>query len=88
VPTKLSGGEQQRVAIARALMGDPSVLLCDEPTGNLDSVNTESVLSLFDDLGAAGLTLVIVTHEEAVARRARRRVHIIDGRLTEEEQEE
>jgi ABC-type lipoprotein export system ATPase subunit len=88
VPTKLSGGEQQRVAIARALMGDPSVLLCDEPTGNLDSVNTESVLSLFDDLGAAGLTLVIVTHDEAVARRARRRVHIIDGRLTEEEQEE
>jgi ABC-type lipoprotein export system ATPase subunit len=88
VPTKLSGGEQQRVAIARALMGDPSVLLCDEPTGNLDSVNTASVLSLFDDLGAAGLTLVIVTHEEAVARRARRRVHIIDGRLTEEEQDE
>jgi ABC-type lipoprotein export system ATPase subunit len=84
LPTRLSGGEQQRVAIARALMGDPAVLLCDEPTGNLDSVNTESVLSLFDGLGGAGLTLVIVTHEESVAQRARRRVHIIDGRMTEE----
>jgi len=83
LPTRLSGGEQQRVAIARALMGDPSILLCDEPTGNLDSVNTESVLALFDVLGEAGLTLVIVTHEEPVAMRARRRVHIIDGRLTE-----
>jgi putative ABC transport system ATP-binding protein len=86
VPTRLSGGEQQRVAIARALMGDPSVLLCDEPTGNLDSHNTESVLALFDTLGDAGLTLVIVTHEEAVARRTRRRVRMTDGRLTEEEQ--
>jgi ABC-type lipoprotein export system ATPase subunit len=84
LPTRLSGGEQQRVAIARALMGDPSVLLCDEPTGNLDSANTESVLALFDMLGDAGLTLVIVTHDEQVATRMRRRVHIIDGRLTEE----
>jgi putative ABC transport system ATP-binding protein len=83
-PTKLSGGEQQRVAIARALNGDPSVLLCDEPTGNLDSVNTESVLSLFDELGAAGLTLVMVTHEEPVARRAQRCVRMVDGVLTEE----
>jgi ABC-type lipoprotein export system ATPase subunit len=85
VPTKLSGGEQQRVAIARALMGDRSILLCDEPTGNLDSVNTESILSLFDNLGDAGLTLVIVTHDDAVATRMRRRVRMIDGRLTEEE---
>jgi ABC-type lipoprotein export system ATPase subunit len=84
LPTKLSGGEQQRVAIARALMGDPSVLLCDEPTGNLDSVNTESILALFDELGDAGLTLVVVTHEDDVARRTRRRVRMTDGRLTEE----
>jgi len=83
LPTKLSGGEQQRVAIARALQGEPSVLLCDEPTGNLDSVNTESVLSLFDELGGAGLTIVIVTHEDAVASRTHRRVHMIDGRLNE-----
>jgi ABC-type lipoprotein export system ATPase subunit len=84
LPTRLSGGEQQRVAIARALMGDPSVLLCDEPTGNLDSVNTESVLSLFDELGVAGLTLIIVTHEDAVATRAHRCVRMRDGHLTED----
>ena len=84
LPTRLSGGEQQRVAIARALMGEPSVLLCDEPTGNLDSVNTESVLSLFDDLGDLGLTLVIVTHEDAVAGRTERSVRMRDGVLHEE----
>jgi ABC-type lipoprotein export system ATPase subunit len=84
LPTKLSGGEQQRVAIARALQGDRSVLLCDEPTGNLDSVNTESVLSLFDELGGAGLTIVIVTHDDAVAARTHRRVRMIDGQLSEE----
>jgi ABC-type lipoprotein export system ATPase subunit len=84
VPTRLSGGEQQRVAIARALMGEPSVLLCDEPTGNLDSVNTESVLSLFDDLGDLGLTLVIVTHEDTVAGRTERSVRMRDGVLREE----
>jgi ABC-type lipoprotein export system ATPase subunit len=85
LPTKLSGGQQQRVAIARALMGGRSLLLCDEPTGNLDSANTRSVLSLFDELSDAGLTLVIVTHEEQVAEHARERVHIIDGRLTRQE---
>jgi ABC-type lipoprotein export system ATPase subunit len=83
VPTRLSGGEQQRVAIARALMGDHSLLLCDEPTGNLDSVNTNSVLALFDELSEDGLTLVMVTHEENVASHARRRVRMVDGRLTE-----
>jgi ABC-type lipoprotein export system ATPase subunit len=87
VPTRLSGGEQQRVAIARALLGDPTILLCDEPTGNLDSANTDSVLALFDELRRGGLTLVTVTHEELVAAHARRRVHIIDGRLTDEERE-
>jgi ABC-type lipoprotein export system ATPase subunit len=85
LPPKLSGGEQQRVAIARALMGDHSLLLCDEPTGNLDSVNTEALLALFDQLGEAGLTLVIVTHEEQVAAHADRRLRMIDGRLDEEQ---
>ena len=84
LPTRLSGGEQQRVAIARALMADHSVLLCDEPTGNLDSANTASVLGLFDELSEEGLTLVLVTHDEHVAAHADRRVRMIDGRLTEE----
>jgi ABC-type lipoprotein export system ATPase subunit len=84
LPTRLSGGEQQRVAIARALLGDPTIMLCDEPTGNLDSVNTRSVLALFDELGVAGLTVITVTHEDEVAQHAQRRVHIIDGRLTED----
>jgi len=84
LPTRLSGGEQQRVAIARALMADHSLLLCDEPTGNLDSANTASVLALFDELSTAGLTLVLVTHEEQVAGHAQRRVRMVDGVLTEE----
>jgi putative ABC transport system ATP-binding protein len=81
-PGHLSGGERQRVAIARALIGEPALLLCDEPTGNLDSANTEAVLDLFDELRAAGTTLVVITHDEAVSRRAARRVRITDGRLT------
>lgn len=83
LPTKLSGGERQRVAIARALVGAPALLLCDEPTGNLDSKSTENILDLFTQLNHQGLTLVIVTHDELVARRASRRVQIIDGRLTD-----
>ena len=82
-PLKLSGGERQRVAIARALVGEPSLLLCDEPTGNLDSASSASILDLFAQLNREGLTLVIVTHDENVASRAARRVHIVDGRLTE-----
>ena len=82
-PLKLSGGERQRVAIARALVGEPSLLLCDEPTGNLDSASSASILDLFAQLNREGLTLVIVTHDESVASRAARRVHIVDGRLTE-----
>jgi ABC-type lipoprotein export system ATPase subunit len=82
-PTKLSGGEQQRVAIARALLGSPRLLLCDEPTGNLDTVNTDSLLALFDGLAEQGLTLVVITHDEDVATHARRRIRIVDGRLTE-----
>jgi ABC-type lipoprotein export system ATPase subunit len=83
VPTKLSGGEQQRVAIARALLGSPKLLLCDEPTGNLDTVNTESVMALFEELGQDGQTLVVITHDEEVAAHAKRAVRIVDGHLTE-----
>lgn len=83
LPTKLSGGEKQRVAIARALIGSPSLLLCDEPTGNLDSKATADLLDLFETLNQQGLTIVIVTHDENVAKRAGRRVHIIDGKLTD-----
>jgi ABC-type lipoprotein export system ATPase subunit len=83
LPTKLSGGEQQRVAIARALLGSPALLLCDEPTGNLDTVNTASVMSLFRGLGDDGLTLVVITHDEDVAAHAKRIVRIVDGQLTE-----
>ena len=79
MPPKLSGGEQQRVAVARALMGDHTLLLCDEPTGTSTRSAPISVLAVFDQLGEAGLTLVIVTHEEHVAAHARRRVRMIDG---------
>ena len=82
-PMKLSGGERQRVAIARALVGSPSLLLCDEPTGNLDSKSTASILDLFAQLNREGLTLAVVTHDENVASRATRRVHIVDGALTD-----
>jgi putative ABC transport system ATP-binding protein len=83
-PGQLSGGERQRVAIARALVGQPALLLCDEPTGNLDSTNTAAVLDLFDDLQSRGTTLLVITHDDVVSHRAGRRVRISDGRLTEE----
>ena len=82
-PIRLSGGERQRVAIARALLGEPSLLLCDEPTGNLDSANTAAVLDLFDDLRAQGLTILVITHDTEVAARAQRRVRMVDGQLAE-----
>jgi putative ABC transport system ATP-binding protein len=82
-PRKLSGGERQRVAIARALAAQPSMLLCDEPTGNLDSKTTASILDLFDEFVSAGLTLVVVTHETMVSERAGRRIDLVDGILTE-----
>jgi len=88
LPTKLSGGEKQRVAIARALVGSPSLLLCDEPTGNLDSKSSADLLNLFEKLNREGLTLVVVTHDENVANRAGRRVHIIDGKLMDVTQKE
>jgi ABC-type lipoprotein export system ATPase subunit len=83
LPVKLSGGQQQRVAIARALVGSPSLLLCDEPTGNLDSKNTETALGLFDDLIAEGMTMLMITHDDHVAGRMPRKTSIIDGQLTE-----
>jgi ABC-type lipoprotein export system ATPase subunit len=83
LPTKLSGGQQQRVAIARALLGSPEMLLCDEPTGNLDSATTESLLLLFEALGRQGLTFVVVTHDDDVAARAKRIIRIVDGHLSE-----
>jgi ABC-type lipoprotein export system ATPase subunit len=83
LPAKLSGGQQQRVAIARALMGSPSLLLCDEPTGNLDSKNTDTVLELFEALIADGMTMLLITHDEHVAARVPRMTSIIDGQLTE-----
>jgi macrolide transport system ATP-binding/permease protein len=81
-PFKLSGGECQRVAIARALMGTPSLLLCDEPTGNLDSKNSESILDFLTELNNGGMTIIVVTHDENVARRGSRRVTMKDGELT------
>ncbi len=85
LPTRLSGGQQQRAAIARALMGTPSLLLCDEPTGNLDSKNAQSVLDVFRRLSEEGMTLAVITHDDTVAARASRRVRIVDGLLREVE---
>ena len=82
-PTTLSGGERQRVAIARALYSEPTLLLCDEPTGNLDSNSTESFLDVLDILNSRGMTIVVVTHDPSVASRASRHVLIVDGSLSE-----
>ena len=83
MPTMLSGGEQQRVAIARALVNRPALVLCDELTGNLDSETAAGILRLIDELHGAGQTVIVITHDPAVARRAQRRVAILDGRLHE-----
>ncbi len=82
-PATLSGGERQRVAIARALAGEPRLVLCDEPTGNLDSATTQSVLGVLDALHAQGATIVLITHEDAVAARAQRVMRMTDGQLSE-----
>src|SRR6516225_6654196 len=83
-PSQLSGGQQQRVAVARALAGDPSILLADEPTGNLDSQNGEQVMDLLRELHRSGSTICIVTHDPRYARYADRSVHLFDGRVVEE----
>jgi putative ABC transport system ATP-binding protein len=83
-PSQLSGGQQQRVAVARALGGDPSILLADEPTGNLDSANGEQVMDLLRELHRSGSTICIVTHDPRYARYADRSVHLFDGRVVEE----
>jgi putative ABC transport system ATP-binding protein len=84
-PTELSGGQRQRVAIARALANDPSILLADEPTGNLDSRTGDEIMSLFDALHDEGNTVILVTHEESVARHAGRLVRILDGLVATDE---
>jgi putative ABC transport system ATP-binding protein len=83
-PSQLSGGQQQRVAVARALAGDPSILLADEPTGNLDSANGEAVMELLRELHRGGATICMVTHDPRYARYADRSIHLFDGRIVEE----
>jgi putative ABC transport system ATP-binding protein len=84
-PSQLSGGQQQRVAVARAVVGSPSILLADEPTGNLDSKNSEAVMELLDDLHAQGATICMVTHDPRWARHANRNIELFDGRIVSEE---
>lgn len=83
-PNQLSGGQQQRVAVARALVTEPALLLADEPTGNLDSRSTDDVLAIFDQLNRAGRTVVMITHEDVVAERAKRVIKLVDGQIIED----
>ena len=84
LPSQLSGGQQQRVAVARAVCGEPSILLADEPTGNLDSKNGEAVMGLLSELHKAGATICMVTHDDRYAKHAERTIHLFDGRVVEE----
>jgi putative ABC transport system ATP-binding protein len=83
-PSQLSGGQQQRVAVARALAGNPSILLADEPTGNLDSANGESVMDLLAELHREGATVCMVTHDARYAHHAQRTIHLFDGQIIDE----
>jgi putative ABC transport system ATP-binding protein len=85
-PTELSGGEQQRVAIARALVNNPSLILADEPTGNLDSHSASDIISIFCRLNAEGITVILITHEMDIAHQAKRIIRLLDGRIISDEQ--
>jgi putative ABC transport system ATP-binding protein len=84
-PNELSGGQCQRLAIARALINEPTIILADEPTGNLDSVTSEEIMEIFDELSQAGTTVILVTHEEEIAAHARRRIRLRDGLVVADE---
>lgn len=83
LPTELSGGQQQRIAIARAIVTRPKLILADEPTGALDSKTSQEIIDIFHDLHAQGNTIVLITHDNGIARQAERSIHILDGRITE-----
>ena len=83
MPSQLSGGQQQRVAIARAIAGDPAFLLADEPTGNLDSLMSRQVMDLLEQINELGTTILLVTHDPELARRAQRNIHLVDGQISD-----
>jgi len=85
LPNQISGGQQQRVAIARALVNHPHLILADEPTGNLDSHTSEEIMTLFEEMNSEGITIVLVTHEDDIARHAKRQVRFFDGRIVSDQ---